>query len=149
MSVKTIYFYNAISEETAHTVDNWPWGYKLRTTKTFWIETKEKHGQRLCTRTINPKTGRPCAIKKTTYSPILFVVEQRDDKGGVNTTCTGLGSYAENESIEKFLETHKAHLDAYQLQWCKMKMQVNDRMKLHFEERDKKIAERDATPKIS
>ena len=148
MTVKTTYFYNAISEESAHKVENWPWGYKLRTTKLFWIETKEKHGQRLCTRTINPKTGRWCAIKKTTYSPILFVVEQSDEKGGINTTCTGLDSYAENESIQKFMETHKDHLSAYQLAWCKLRLKLNDKYDELSKEREEKIKERDAAPKI-
>jgi len=56
--------------ETAYKVENYPYGFRLKTTMHYWIETVPKKGDRLCTCTINPKTGRVNATKKSTFSNI-------------------------------------------------------------------------------
>jgi hypothetical protein len=58
------------SFETAYKVENYPYGFRLRTTMHYWIETVAKKGDRLCTCTINPKNGRINAPKKSTFSNI-------------------------------------------------------------------------------
>lgn len=61
------------SKETAYKVDDYPWGFRLRTSIHYWIETKEGFGDRFCSYTINPKTGRACAPKCGTYSTFLYM----------------------------------------------------------------------------
>lgn len=38
--------------------ENYPYGFRLRTTKTDWIEFKPKNGFRHVSQTVNPKNGR-------------------------------------------------------------------------------------------
>lgn len=61
------------SEETAYRVDNYPWGFKLRTSKFYWIETTKKKGDRFCSYTIDPRTGKACKPKKSTYNSFMFL----------------------------------------------------------------------------
>lgn len=44
------YLYQHISQETAKIVEDYPWGFRLRTTIRYWIETKKARngGQRFC-----------------------------------------------------------------------------------------------------
>lgn len=61
------------SFETAYKVDDYPYGFKLRTSIYYWIETTKKRGDRFCSCTINPKNGKLNAPKKSTYSPFLYM----------------------------------------------------------------------------
>lgn len=69
----------AVSEDTAYLVEDYPYGFRLRCKKRYWIETT-KQGQRICEQTSNPKCAglvwnKP---KKSTYSDLkqLFIDEQ-------------------------------------------------------------------------
>ena len=53
------------------TVENYPYGFSLKTTLTDYVEFDKKKGFRHCTQTINPKTGRLNNPKKSTYYPLL------------------------------------------------------------------------------
>ncbi len=61
---------NHNSEETAYTVENYPWGYTLKTKRKYWIETTNR-GDRFVYQTLNPKTKKWCKPKKSTYSAVL------------------------------------------------------------------------------
>ena len=61
--------YNKDSFENAVEVDNYPWGYKFKTKRRYWIETT-KRGDRVCYQTLNPKTDKWCAVKKSIYSAV-------------------------------------------------------------------------------
>lgn len=72
---------NAISEETAHVVRDYPYGFKLRCQMKCWIEYNAKHGFRFVSQTSNPK--KPGVVwnkpKKSTYSRVaegLYLDEQ-------------------------------------------------------------------------
>ena len=52
-------------------VNNYPYGFKLKTTLFDYIEFDKKKGFRHCTQTINPKTGRLNNPKKSTYYALL------------------------------------------------------------------------------
>ena len=53
--------------------ENYPYGFKLRTTKTDYLEFSAKHGFRHVYTTINPKTGRTNTPKKSTYYKIMLL----------------------------------------------------------------------------
>jgi hypothetical protein len=85
------------SEETAFVVDDYPYGFKLRTMIRFWIEST-KAGQRAVSQTKNPKNGWWNTPKKSTYSPIK--VMGIDEKGHV--IFDGIGVYASLEEARNF-----------------------------------------------
>lgn len=61
------------TKATAYKVDGYPWGFRLKTSIHYWIETKKGTGDRLCTYTIDPKTGRECKPKLGTYNTFLYL----------------------------------------------------------------------------
>ena len=66
------------SKDTAYRVENYPWGFRLKTSIFYWIETKAKLGDRLCTYTIDPRSGRACKPKYGTYSTFLYLYINED-----------------------------------------------------------------------
>jgi len=60
-------------------IENWPWG-SHRTKAIFSIETHPLRGQRATRITINPKNGKLCAPKKTTYSKRARIVDGSDGR---------------------------------------------------------------------
>lgn len=69
------------TERTA--VENYPYGYTQRTTAFYWIESKPGKGFRNVFQTINPKTGKLNAPKRSTYYPVLF--KYRDEIGHIKS----------------------------------------------------------------
>jgi hypothetical protein len=63
-------------------VENYPYGFRLKTTLTDFIEFDKKKGYRHCTRTIDPRSGRVNNPKKSTYYPLMvrFYDENRHIK---------------------------------------------------------------------
>jgi hypothetical protein len=53
--------------------ENYPYGFREKTTKTDYLEFSPKFGFRHCSTTINPKTGRVNNPKKSTYYPIMLL----------------------------------------------------------------------------
>ena len=106
------YLYGHNSKETAYVVDDYPWGFRLRTTIRYWVETKRSKngGQRFGRQTINPKTGAWCAPKYSTYSPIIIMY--LDEKDHIQTTCIGHNSG--QERMDNFKEIHWNNLDDFQ-----------------------------------
>lgn len=88
------------SEETALVVDDYPYGYKLRTQIRYWIETVAKRGDRFVSQTLNPKTGRWNKPKKSTYVEI-GVIYIEAETGHVK--WAGLHTHATSEVEEAFL----------------------------------------------
>ena len=112
------YIYGATDEESAHVVEGWPWGRRMRCTKRFWIETR-KNGDRLCAQCTHPDketgecSGRWCKPKKSTYTPGVIVLAQ--DVDGTMATET-LGAYYRHpfSEIEAFIERHAGRLSDVQ-----------------------------------
>lgn len=86
--------------ETAYKIENYPWGFKLRTTQFVWIETLPKKGDRVVRQTIDPRTGKLCAPKCSTFSPLKWLF--MDEKGHIQSS--GLGIYTDKEVIKKAVE---------------------------------------------
>jgi hypothetical protein len=121
------YLYQHTSQETARVVEDYPWGFRLRTTVRYWIETKPARngGQRFAKQTINPKTGKWCAIKYSTYSPlsIMFLDENNHVK------YTSLDHNSNEDIILKFKDTHLNNLSDYQKETLKEIMAYCEVMK--------------------
>ena len=85
-------------------VDNYPYGFRLRTTLTDSIEFNPKKGYRHTTQTIDPRNGKINKPKKSTYYPLL--VRYYNEENHIKTTAfyfngneeinTGLKFIAEN-----------------------------------------------------
>ena len=109
------YLYNYTSKENSVLVDNYPWGFRLKTQQRYWIETSKTHGQRWCTQTKNPKTGNWCNPKKSTYNAIVVLC--RLDNGHISTT--GLSRYSAKENIvQEFIRVHGNNLTNWQKEKC-------------------------------
>jgi hypothetical protein len=88
------------SFETAYKVDDYPYGFKLRTTIFYWIETTKKKGDRFCSCTIDPRNGRINKPKKSTYYPLgVMYLDAKD-----HVQWTVLGPYANKEKVEAFIQ---------------------------------------------
>jgi len=59
--------------KTVYKVENYPYGHTLKTDKFYSIEFTAKRGFRLVEQTLNPKTGKLNAPKKSTYSPVMLL----------------------------------------------------------------------------
>lgn len=59
-------------------VKDYPYGFKLRTTMTHWVEFKKGHGFRHVTQTVNPKTGKLNKPKEGTYCPVMLLATLND-----------------------------------------------------------------------
>lgn len=121
------YIYGHVSPETAYVVDDYPWGFRLRTKIRYWIESKDAKngGQRFVSQTINPKTGAWCKPKYSTYS--LIMVMYLDEKDHIY--CTALPHYFSEENISKFKEIHWDNLDSFQKDQLRLATAWSDVMK--------------------
>lgn len=63
------------------TIENYPYGYTMKTTLFDTVEFNLRKGYRHITQTINPKTGNLNAPKKSTYFPLL--VRYYDENGHI------------------------------------------------------------------
>lgn len=62
-------------------VPNYPYGFKLKTTLYDYVEFDKKKGYRHVKQTMNPKTNRLNAPKKSTYYD--FFLRTKDEKGHI------------------------------------------------------------------
>ena len=129
--------YGATSPETAIVVKNYPWGFRLKTSQRYWIETT-KHGDRFITQTLNPKTNAWCNPKKSTYSAVLIMTtEDKDNKTFVSSIGLDLG-YSNAEQVATFeSEIDKSKLNESQLKMickCKAINKTNEFVKVEIVE---------------
>lgn len=83
-----------VSPETAYTVDDYPYGFRLRCTIRYWLDFKAGHGFRLASQTTDPKHGgRWNKPKFSTYSKFgaaMFLDENDHVKwSGLTEYCSG------------------------------------------------------------
>lgn len=119
------YLYNHTSQDTAYLVEDYPWGFKLRTKIRYWIESKKSFGQRFASQTINPKTNKWCAPKYSCYSHI--VVMYLNEIGHIKSCSVGLNST--EEWVNQFKEHCLEHLTEFQMEQLKEIIAYNEVMK--------------------
>ena len=94
------YLFGHNNFNNAYLVEDYPYGFKLRTQLKAWLETHPKRGDRFVTVTLNPKTNRWNKPKASTYAPIG--VMYLDEKGHV--TWTAISEYSEEKEIKQFIK---------------------------------------------
>lgn len=120
------YIYGHESQETAYVVNDYPWGFRLRTQIRYWIESKDAKngGQRFVSQTMNPKTGKWCAPKKTTYCDIIIMFLDENN----HIKYDYLISYSKKEHLDEFKETHLEKLTDFQKEKLKMLLAIENIM---------------------
>lgn len=91
-----------VSPETAYVVDNYPYGFRLRTQIRYWIETT-KNGQRFVSQTMNPKTGAWNKPKASTYDDIK-VLTLDESNGHIHSDSLRYND--DDAKIEAYAERH-------------------------------------------
>lgn len=95
------------SQDTAYTVDDYPYGFRLRCKKRYWLEVNAK-GTRLHGQTTNPKkAGEPWNKPQVPSTYSLVGVLYLDDENHVQ--WTGLSVYDVSKARE-FLDTYREGL---------------------------------------
>lgn len=97
--------------ESAYNVEDYPYGFRLRTTIRYWVETKRMHGQRMVSQTKNPKNGRWNKPKASTYSPVVMMALDDQD----HVVNHGLSPYSSLDEIEMFQLWAHHHLSECQI----------------------------------
>ena len=122
--------YSAKSFETAYVVEDWPWGYTLKTECRFWIETTSR-GDRFCKQTKNPKTGKWCKPKKSTYDAVAILTKDNDGK----IFYLNLDNYASEDRIANFISKidYERLSDQQKKQICKLNAWANVMSKVTWE----------------
>jgi hypothetical protein len=82
---KTVFLPEYKSIDRPYEVKDYPYGFRLRTSIFYWIESQPGKGDRLGTYTINPKNGKPNKPKYSTYATFmyLYIDENGHVKNGV------------------------------------------------------------------
>lgn len=99
------------SPESAYNVEDYPYGFRLRTTIRYWVETKKGHGQRMVSQTLNPKTKRWNKPKASTYAPVVMMALDEQD----HVVNQGLSEYAGSDELELWALWAQRHLTEWQI----------------------------------
>jgi hypothetical protein len=89
-------------------VTNYPYG-RLQCEATFSLEFNSKKGFRSVFQTVNPKTGRLNAPKKSTYSTFAFMYIA--DNGHVKFGGYGISGYEDVNKVFKFISDNEKELE--------------------------------------
>lgn len=68
------------TQATAYEVKDYPYGFRLKTSMFYWIESKAGKGDRVCTYTIDPRNGRKNKPKYSTYSTFFHLYLNEHNK---------------------------------------------------------------------
>lgn len=88
------------TEENALIIDNYPYGFRLRTKIRYWIETT-KNGDRFVSQTLNPKNNKWNNPKKSTYDAVMVLIKEKET-GYIKSS--GLYPTTDRTAILNFLD---------------------------------------------
>ena len=91
------------NEENGLIIENYPYGFRLRTNIKYWIETNKNKGDRFVSQTLNPKTNEWNKPKKSIYNAVMVMI--RKDNGHIS--YLGLYPTTNKKDIKGFLERTK------------------------------------------
>jgi len=117
--------YDHSSPETAYVVEDYPYGFKLRTSIRYWLESSPGKGFRFVSQTKDPRTGRWNNPKKSTYMMLggnMFL----DSKGHVG--WKGLSQYSDANEVAEFVKEFPRTDSPMLKKWIKAKIQLYEDM---------------------
>lgn len=87
------------TEQNPFLVNDYPYGFRLRTQARYYIETTPKKGDRFVFQTLNPKNNRWNTPKKSTYSNLgaMYLDEKQ------HVQFAGVTIYTSPEKVEAFV----------------------------------------------
>ncbi len=88
------------NEESSLIINDYPYGFRLRTKIRYWIETTRR-GDRFVSQTLNPKTLLWNKPKKSIYSDVVVLIKK--DNGHIAYLNWNV-QYSEVRELEDFLE---------------------------------------------
>lgn len=95
------------SQDTALVVDNYPYGYTLRTQIRYWLEHKPSHGFRLMSQTLNPKNNLWNKPKPSIYAPEMRLYTNENNHVHAYHFDTNQGSKEiDRATINGFFQDH-------------------------------------------
>lgn len=108
---------NHTSPETAYVVDDYPYGFRVRTSIRYWIDTSDTYGQRCVSQTLNPKTGEWNKPKASTYTSfaVLFI-----DESNGHVKWAGWHPYSGADALREFVEKYGGGLPAERLNYAQI-----------------------------
>ena len=108
--------------------ENYPYGYRLKTVKTDWLEFDPKKGFRHVSQTINPKTGRPNNPKKSVYYDLMIL--NKHDSGEIRCTVKDYRDLKEINQVAKFLSSPEifSMFTAAQIEFIYLNMIVHSKV---------------------
>jgi len=92
------------NKDNALIIDNYPYGFRLRTKIKYWIETNKSKGDRFVSQTLNPKTNLWNKPKYSIYNTIIVMYKDLET-GYIN--YFGLYATTDKNEIENFLSRIK------------------------------------------
>ena len=121
--------YGHTDSETAFVVDDYPYGFRLRTQIRYWLEHKPGKGWRFISQTRNPKNGQWNKPKASTYQEIagaMYVKDEGDEAGYVKWTGVHVYTSA-GAALEFAREFPKADLRDLRA-WAKAKVKFYSKL---------------------
>ena len=121
------------SPESAYVVNDYPYGFRLKTQIRYWIETKKGYGQRFCSQTLNPKTGRWNKPKAGTYNVIAIMI--LDERDHVMYQTLQSGGWSKEEDIIEFETRHADAIGDYErgaIRYIRANNKANESLKWHI-----------------
>lgn len=89
------------TQEKTLIIENYPYGFRLKTKIVYWIETK-KNQQRLGSKTLNPKTNLWNKPKYSTYADVMILGKDKSNDHIVNM---GYGvTYSDKQEYDEFIK---------------------------------------------
>ena len=127
--------YNHKNFASGYEVDNYPWGFRLKTKVRYWIETT-KRGDRFVKCTLNPKTNKWCKEKKSTYKAVMVMTKEvKDQKTFISYVSISRG-WSNAVDVAKFEHQVDKYLlskeQQKQICACKAINEVNKELKVEF-----------------
>lgn len=96
-------------------VKDYPYGFKLRTSLFDEVEFKPKKGYRTVKTTLNPKTGRLNAPKKSTYYPLI--TRYFDENGHVKLIHFSFNGRKEINKACEFITANFSNFDEKEIEY--------------------------------
>ncbi len=109
------------SESTAFLVEDYPYGFKARTSIRYWLDSAPKKGTRFVSQTMDPKTKRWNKPKASTYA-LLGGVMYLDHKNHVQ--WASLNEYSSAAEVLNFVQAWPSANLPFLKTWIKMKLDM-------------------------